>query len=101
MSSFFTTNSNNGSGIEVSSQFWIFWCVVGPMTVVIVGSWVLWMNRREVIAYLGIWTAKKRARDEEDGLSQTAGNAIAEDDGASTKPTVRFRELRQERILRD
>lgn len=48
MSSFFSTNPNDGSRIEVSSQFWIFWAVVGPLTVVLLSVFVLWINRKQL-----------------------------------------------------
>lgn len=37
------------SGPTVSSEFWIYWVVTIPITVVIVGVWWVWERRRERI----------------------------------------------------
>jgi hypothetical protein len=34
-------------GPEVSSQFWIYWAVTVPVTIVIVGIWYVWEKRRD------------------------------------------------------
>ncbi len=34
-------------GPEVSSQFWIYWAVTVPVTIVIVGIWYIWEKRRD------------------------------------------------------
>jgi len=34
-------------GPEVSGQFWIYWAVTVPVTIVIVGIWYVWEKRRD------------------------------------------------------
>jgi len=34
-------------GSEVSSQFWIYWAVTVPVTIMIVGIWYVWEKRRD------------------------------------------------------
>lgn len=34
-------------GPKVSNQFWIYWVVTIPVTVVIVGMWYIWEKKRE------------------------------------------------------
>lgn len=40
-------NFQNGEGPSVSEQFWIYWAVTIPVTVIIVGVWYVWEKRTE------------------------------------------------------
>lgn len=40
-------NFQESSGHYVSSQFWIYWAVTIPITVIITGIWYIWEKRRE------------------------------------------------------
>jgi hypothetical protein len=33
----------------VSSQFWVYWAVTIPVTILVVTSWLLWLRRGELI----------------------------------------------------
>ncbi len=57
MSSFFGTTSSNDD-LLVSSQFWIFWSVTIPLTVVVLITYTFWAQRAEVRD----WYADKRRR---------------------------------------
>src|SRR5205814_3426830 len=50
MSPFITITSDNK--IVVTSEFWIFWAVAGPVTFLVVLLWVLWIQRRETTGLL-------------------------------------------------
>lgn len=40
-------NFQNSSGPSVSEQFWIYWAVTIPVTMIIVGVWYVWEKKRE------------------------------------------------------
>jgi hypothetical protein len=42
-----TSSQDNSNPPVVSSQFWIYWVVTIPMTIVIVMIWYVWEKRRE------------------------------------------------------
>lgn len=44
---FFDFQDLNPDGTWVSPQFWIYWAVAVPLTVLIVGWWWIWERRRE------------------------------------------------------
>ncbi|KAI9740653.1 MAG: hypothetical protein M1818_004617 [Claussenomyces sp. TS43310] len=44
---FFNFQDPNPDGTWVSPQFWIYWAVALPLTVLIVGWWYVWERRRE------------------------------------------------------
>ena len=48
-----------GSSV-VSRQFWIYWAVTGPLTVVTLALWFVWMRWQ---------TRRRRAREQEDAES--------------------------------
>lgn len=35
-------------GAIVSDRFWVYWAVTLPLTLVIIGIWLLWTNRKEL-----------------------------------------------------
>lgn len=43
----FFTSSETSSEFTVSSQFWIYWVVVIPLTVAVLLIWRSWMRRAE------------------------------------------------------
>jgi hypothetical protein len=40
-------NFQNSEGPSVSEQFWIYWAVTIPVTVIIVAIWYVWEKKRE------------------------------------------------------
>src|SRR2546423_107982 len=48
MSPFISINAND-TRMSVSSQFWVFWAVAGPITVFVLLAWFLWLQRVEVM----------------------------------------------------
>jgi hypothetical protein len=42
-----TSSQDNSNPPVVSSQFWIYWAVTIPMTIIIVMIWYIWEKRRE------------------------------------------------------
>ena len=50
MGSLVTHDTGNGLRIEVSSDFWIYWAVVAPLTVLLVVAWIVWINRNQLLS---------------------------------------------------
>jgi hypothetical protein len=47
MSSFFSM-APDGSGLQVSGKFWVFWAFAIPITIIVVAIFTLWIQRREI-----------------------------------------------------
>ncbi|KAK4167195.1 hypothetical protein QBC43DRAFT_204488 [Cladorrhinum sp. PSN259] len=43
----FTKISDNDQ-VKVTNQFWVFWAAAGPVTLVVIITWILWIQRAEV-----------------------------------------------------
>lgn len=67
MGTFFAYDATRPTEIFVSPHFWIFWAVVGPMTVILVGSWFVWINRTDLMDSMDDARERrlKRRRDRE------------------------------------
>lgn len=63
MSSFFTLDSET-SQVRVSSNFWIFWAIAIPLTLLVISIWALWIQRTEVMrTWQRLWRkARQRPR---------------------------------------
>lgn len=57
MAPFITISSDNK--VVMTSQFWIFWAVAGPVTLLVIVLWVSWIQRSEIMTAL----VNKRAKD--------------------------------------
>ena len=62
ISPFISITSSNT--IEMTGQFWIFWAIAGPTTLIVVVTWILWIQRSEVARLLKRWNSRK-LKDEE------------------------------------
>ena len=78
MSSFFSMTPD-GSGLQVSHKFWIFWAFAIPITVIVVATFTLWIQRYEIKAVykgleksLGKRKLTKRKPDLESGQTEKA-----------------------------
>lgn len=49
MGAFINKSTTGGYNIDVSPHFWIYWAVVGPLTIVLLIAWILWINRRQLL----------------------------------------------------
>jgi hypothetical protein len=47
MSSFFGM-APDGSGLQVSPKFWIFWAFAIPITLIVLATFTLWIQRQEI-----------------------------------------------------
>ena len=56
---------DSNSHIVLSKQFWVYWAAVLPLTVVVLGAWIFWINRKQVFA----WWRGRKEYDEEDSLN--------------------------------
>jgi hypothetical protein len=43
----FTFQTSNGSGFQISRQFWVFVVLTVPLTILTVGSWFVITNRKK------------------------------------------------------
>ncbi len=48
---FFNWQSSNPNGLYVSPLFWIYWAVTIPLTIAVVGSYVLWDRKLSMKAH--------------------------------------------------
>jgi hypothetical protein len=63
MSSFFSM-APDGSGLQVSSKFWIFWAFAIPITLLVMAIFTLWIQRREISAVMQPWAKRKPVNQE-------------------------------------
>lgn len=64
-------NFQASDGPVVSSQFWIYWVVTIPVTVVIVGVWYLWEKKREARYNIEDLDLEKGSEDMERNIMAT------------------------------
>jgi cytochrome b561 len=57
MAPFISISSDNK--VIMTSQFWIFWVVAGPVTLLVIVLWVSWIQRSEIMTTL----VNKRANE--------------------------------------
>jgi hypothetical protein len=50
MGAFVYTDPSNGFKLQVSPQFWVYFVVVVPMTIVLLVAWAVWINRRQLLS---------------------------------------------------
>jgi hypothetical protein len=50
MGAFVYSDPSNGFKLQVSPEFWVYFVVVAPMTVVLLVAWAVWINRRQLLS---------------------------------------------------
>jgi len=43
----FTFQTSDGSGFQISKQFWVFFLMTVPLTLITVGSWAIMARKRK------------------------------------------------------
>jgi hypothetical protein len=61
MSPFISITADD-SHMSVSSQFSVFWAVAGPITVLVLLAWLLWLQRVEVMKKLQEFLTYRKTR---------------------------------------
>ncbi|KAK5166241.1 uncharacterized protein LTR77_008502 [Saxophila tyrrhenica] len=60
MDPFVSRDASEGSRVIVSSQFWIYWAVVIPLTSMILCAWVVWINREQLLSRRKVGSRKQQ-----------------------------------------
>jgi len=65
----FIAISEDGNHIRMSSQFWVFWAIATPITVVVLVTWLIWIQRVEFAKRVKDAVSKRKAQKERKMLS--------------------------------
>ncbi len=75
VSSFFSPSPDGSGRVVVSSQFWIFWAVAAPITLVIVLIWFVWINRKQVRSFRDSYRQSLLSNDVEAKTDDSSSDA--------------------------
>ena len=57
----------------MSGSFWIYWAVTLPLTITVVGIWLVWTNRQDVLHFIVNARKRFKPQDAESALSFVPG----------------------------